>query len=203
MWPRQLTQKFWQKNNMKNIILLTLISSFAVAAEHGGAEHGIDTQTLKTIIYQAVNIIIIFAGLIYFMKKPLSDFFKNKRKVYMYEAEKAAVAKHAAEAEQSKLKEKLSRLENTAAESASRARAEAADMKNAMIKEAQSLSEKIKNEASGAAKLEIEKAKSQLKEQMIKEAMELSRSQLAQKVSREDHLRLQGEFLSNIQAVEK
>ena len=188
---------------MKNIILLTLISSFAFAAEHGGAEQGLEGQTLKTIIYQAVNIIIIFAALIYFMKKPLSDFFKNKRQAFMHEAEKASVAKKAAEVEQISLKNKLSILESTAAESASRARAEAADMKNAIIKEAQFLSEKIKNEASGAAKLEIEKAKSQLKEQMIKEAMELSRSQLAQKVSREDHLRLQGEFLSNIQAVEK
>lgn len=189
---------------MKNIILLTLISSFAFAAEHGaGAEHGLQGQTLKTVIYQAINIIIIFAALIYFMKKPLSDFFKNKRQAFLHEAEKASVAKKAAEVEQANLKSRLSKLENTAAESASRARAEAADMKNAIIKEAQVLSEKIKNEASGAAKLEIEKAKNQLKEQMIKEAMELSRSQLAQKVSREDHLRLQGEFLSNIQAVEK
>ena len=190
---------------MKNIILLlSLLSSFAFAAEHGaGAEHGLEGQTLKTIIYQAINIIIIFGALIYFMKKPLSDFFKNKRQAYLHEAEKVAIAKKAAEVEQGNLKNKLSLLESTAAESASRARAEAADMKNAMIKEAQVLSEKIKNEASGAAKLEIEKAKNQLKEQMIKEAMELSRSQLAQKVSREDHLRLQGEFITKIQAVEK
>lgn len=189
---------------MKKIIFFTLLfSSLAFANEHGEASHGLDEQTIKTIIFQAINVGIIFVALAYYLKKPLADFFRTKKESFMMESQKAEVNKKSAEQEHMNLKVRLSKLESTADESASRARAEAADMKNSMIAEAKLLSEKIKSEAALAAKLEIEKAKTQLKEQMIKEAMELSRSQLSQKVSNEDHLRLQGEFLTNIQAVEK
>ena len=100
------------------------------------------------------------------------------------------------------IKVRLTKLASTAEESVTRARAEAADMKAQLISDAQALSSRIREEAMLSAKFEVEKAKNQLRAQMIKESIDLSRQQMSSKVSTEDHQRLQGEFITNIRGVQ-
>ena len=51
--------------------------------------------------------------------------------------------------------------------------------------------------------MEVEKAKNQLREALITEALGVARSHISQKVTVEDHQRLQSDFIHNIQAVQK
>lgn len=179
-------------------ILLFSIRVFAADAHHGG---GLDAATIKTIVYQTINVGILVGALIYFLRKPTREFFAEKRASYLKEAQKAEAARRAAEEERQQIKARLHKLEVTADESISRARAEAAEMRNQMIAAAQALSQRIKEEARLSAILEVEKAKRNLREQMISEAIEAARQQMGTKVSVADHARLEGEFISNIQAV--
>ncbi len=82
---------------MKLISFLTLIfiSSLVFANEsgHGG---GHDEIPLKTIMYQTINVTILFAGLFYFLKNPVKTFFKEKKEQFLSSAEKAQSAKAAA-----------------------------------------------------------------------------------------------------------
>ena len=98
---------------------------------------------------------------------------------------------------------RLSKLESTADESISRARAEAADMKRQMVADAEALSKRLREEAASAAKLEVERAKNELRETLIHESLEAARTQLSSKVTAEDHKRLQSDFIQNIQAGQK
>ena len=76
-------------------------------------------------------------------------------------------------------------------------------MKAQLMVDAEALSKRIREEAALTAKLEIEKAKNHLRDQIIKESFAVAQAQLSSLVSKEDHARLQGEFLHNIQVVQR
>jgi F-type H+-transporting ATPase subunit b len=173
-----------------------------LAAEGHGGEHvvGLDEQTLKTIVYQIINVGALIAGLIYFLRKPTREFFKSKKETFVATARKSQEARQAAENERMQIQVRLNKLESTTEESLGRAKAEAAEMRTQMLVEAESISRRIREEANSAARLEVERAKNYLREQMIIDATALSRTQM-QKVTTEDHQRLQGAFIDNIQAV--
>ena len=182
-------------------VTLCLLASVAMAAEHGGEAHGLNEHTIHTIIFQAINVSLLFAGLVYFLRKPVKDFFKTKQQDFVATSQKALELKRVAELERADIQVKLSKLESTNDESLSRARAEAADMKKNMIAEAQALSKRIHEEAEVAAKLEVEKAKNRLRQQMIREAATIAGQQMKDKISGDDQKRLQSEFIDHIQAV--
>lgn len=184
------------------LILAAASVAFGAGAEHGG-EHGAIHIPTKLITYQAINVIIMFAALIYFTRAGVRKFFEEKRATYLSAAQKAESARRAAEEEHNQIQVRLSKLENTADESVSRARAEAADMKKQLIAEAEALSKRIREEAEQSARMEIQRAKNQLREALIRDSVEAAKGQLGTKVSAEDQKRLQSDFISNIQAVQK
>lgn len=192
-----------------NIAIFTLLfAKIALAsggheAQAGGHQEGLTDEVVKTVVYQAINVSIIFGVAIYFLRNKVSTFFNAKRLAYIEAAEKTKVARMAAEEEHLQMKVQLNKLESTAEESLSRAKAEAAEMRTQMLAEAAEISKRIKDEAALAAKLEVEKAKHHLREELLKESFVLAEGQLKSKVSVDDHARLQGEFITNIQAAQR
>lgn len=189
---------------MKKLVLaLTiLLPLMAFAAEHGESHEAVlDEHAIKTIIYQCINIAILVGGLIYFLKDTVRAFFKEKREVYLAAAEKAQAARRQAEEEHMHIKVQLTKLESTAEETISRARAEAADMRNQMVAEAQAMSKRIREDAEMASRLEVEKARASLRAEMIKEAGRQAEQAIKKEVSSDDHRRLQTDFIQNIEAV--
>ncbi len=193
---------------MKYLIstFFVLAAQAALAASEGGhgEAHG-DAHAIPTklIIYQTINVVAMLVGLVIVLKKPLQTYFQEKREGFLSAAKKAEAARKAAEQERMDIQTRLSKLESTADESISRARAEAADMKKQLIADAEATAKRIRDEAASAAKLEVERAKSELREMLIKESLEASRQQLSSKISADDHKRLQTDFIQNIQAVQK
>ncbi|GIL17174.1 MAG: hypothetical protein BroJett040_09250 [Oligoflexia bacterium] len=192
---------------MRNLAIISgllLLAALAQASDaaHGGG-HGLDAHAIKTIIYQIINVSIMIGGLFYIMKKPVKDFFKGRREAYLHAAGRAQAARAKAEEEHLDIKVKLTKLESTADESISRAKAEAADLRSSIMAEAEELSKRIRKEAEAAAQLEIEKAKTHLREDMIREAAKLAAHNMQSSVTSEDHKRLQSEFINNIQAVQQ
>lgn len=184
------------------ILVPTMV--FAAGGEHGhGGGHGMDEKTVKTVIYQAINVGILLVAMVYFLKNSVRAFFKEKQASFLATAEKAQAAKRQAEREHDEIKNQLTKLETTAEESISRAKAEAADMRNQIIQEAQAQAKKIQEEAGRTAQVEVERARTQLRDQTIREATRLAQETIEQKVSSEDHKRLQGDFIQNIGTVQQ
>lgn len=182
--------------------LLMTISLSALAQEHGA--HGdANTIPVKLVTYQTINVVMMVAALIYFLREPVRKYFAEKKNLFLSSAQKAEAARKAAEDERQKIQVRLSKLESTADESVARARAEAADMKKQLIAEAEALSKRIREEAHESARLEVEKAKNHLREALIKEALEMAKAQVSSKLTADDHQRLQSDFISHIQAVQK
>ncbi len=183
-------------------IYVFLISNIALAEEHA-AHGGHGEIPYKLIGYQSINVIIMLAAMVYFLKDVVRKFFIEKKEAYLAAAKKAEVARKQAEQEHSDIQVKLTKLESTADESLQQARAEAAQLKQQLLGEAEALSKRIREEAAITAKLEIEKAKNHLREALIKDALEQSKKQLETKISESDKNRLYQDFSKNVQAVQK
>lgn len=178
---------------MKLLIPFLLLSVNAWAA---GGGHG--EVPVNTIIFQTINITILFAGLIYFTRKTVVDYFAQKKLAYIDSANRAQQAKADAEKQKVEVESKLTHLEQTAGESVLRAKAEAADMKKQMIQDAQAISARIKQEAEEAVKMEVARAKQSLRQALLVDSMADAKSKMSSGVSGEDHSRLQQNFLVNI-----
>lgn len=181
-------------------VILNAQSAFAAGSADGHAS--LDGQTIKTIGYQAFNVTILLSALLYVGLPKIRGFLKQKRQDFLAVAERAQAARVTAEKEFQQVRQRLDQLEAQKAENILRAKAEAADLKNQIEAEAQTLAKRIREEARASARSEVDRARRQLQEEMFVEAGRLARQSLEQKVSSEDHERLQGDFIQNIQVVQ-
>lgn len=181
------------------VLALPVLVFAAGKGGHGDA-HAIPT---KMIIYQTINVVILLSGVVYFLRAPIRQYFKDRRETFLGEANRAEAARKQAEQERMDIQLRLEKLESTAGESVARAREEAAEMKKQLIAEAEAISKRIRDEASEAARIEVEKAKAHLRDTLVRESLQMARTQLSSKVTPEDHQRLQSDFINHIQAVQK
>lgn len=190
---------------MAKTLVLIILSMALPALAAGGHHHGeahLDEATLKTIMFQAINVGLVLAGLVYYLRKPVRDYFAQKHAAFVGAAEKAMAAQKKAEEEHQKVQAALSKLEATHQDSIARAHAEAVDLRNSLLAEAKELTKRIQNEAVATTEIEIEKAKRELRQQMIEEAIKVAQAQIKGVLSNEDHARLNKEFLKNFEVVQ-
>ncbi len=185
---------------MKKLIYF-ILALIPVASLASGGAHGEGIP--EVVKYQAINIIILIGGIIYFAKGPVVDFFKVRQTEYMQAANKSAKARLDAEANLTEVKTKLQDLEGKQNETITLAHSQAEETKKQLIAEAEQLSKRIKEEAALTAKLEIQKAEKALREQLIQDSFEIARNVLAKDISSQDHSNLQISFSQNIEGAAK
>lgn len=185
---------------MKKLIyfMLFIAPTFAFAAG-GGHGEGIP----EAVKYQAINILILIGGIIYFAKGAVVDFYQTRQTEYMQAAQKSAKARQDAEANLVDVKVKLEELVGKKNETITMAHSQADETKKQLIAEAAQLSQRIKAEAELTAKLEIQKAEKALREQLIHDSFEIARQVLAKDISSQDHAGLQSAFSKNIEGAAK
>jgi F-type H+-transporting ATPase subunit b len=127
--------------------------------------------------------------------------YADRKQNYLAAAAKSKAAREEAEREFVEVKHKLDQLEASADESLSRAKAEAADMKHQLIRDAQDMASRIKHEAEETAKIEVIKAQTHLREQLLKDAIDAAKTVLSKDIGSADHQKLQSEFVNKVQAV--
>jgi len=184
---------------MKSMSVFFLMGLAAVAAQAAPGGHGPD---MTVVMYQAINVGIIVIGLVYFLRQPVKDFFAGQKAAYLDAAAKTQAARLAAENELKTIRAELARIESSAAESVSRARAESADLRNQMIKDAEVTAARIKADAETSARLEANRAVARLRTELVQDAVAMARQQMSAGVTQEDHQRLNKEFIRNIEAVQ-
>lgn len=180
--------------------LLIIGTSVAFAAAHGEHEAG-PVEIPRVVLYQLINVVIMFGALYYFLKDVVVKVYADRKANYLAAAQKSQAAREEAEKQFVDIKHKLDQLETSESESLSRARAEANDMKHALIKEAQEAAARIKNEAEQTAKIEILKAQMHLREQLLKDSLDAAKAVLSKDIGSADHQKLQSEFVNKVQAV--
>lgn len=195
-----------QRANFQTALLLGSILfpalAFAAGGEHGEAHSGLSDATIKTIIYQVINVGLLVVGLVYFTRAAVRTALESRKKAYLEATEKAQTALRKAEDERKDLQDKIAKLEATRRETIARAEAEAADLRKTIIEEAKQIAAHAKKEAEESSRNEVAKAQRQIREFMIEQARLTAEKQLKSGISQEDHQKLTGKFLTNIEAAQ-
>lgn len=186
---------------MSLALLLALLPTavFAAAAEHGGGHQAEGIPTV--VIYQIINLTILIAGLIYFTKDGVIQYFSGRRMDYVSAAKKSAIAREEAEKQFLNIKNRIADLDKTEADVLAKARAHAEEIKSQILAESEEVSTRIRSEAALTAQLETKKAQKELREQLLKDSVSAARVALTKDLSNSDHQKLQNDFINSIEVV--
>ena len=147
------------------------------------------------VLYQAINVAIIIIGSFYFGKQKVIEFFLLKRNKFLQAQEKSLIDLRKAEHEHHEVKTRLDKLKITRDESLLKAKTDAIELEKKLIFDAHNMVKRLNEEAILTARIEKDRAKKLIREQLIREAFDLSKKDLLLKTSPEDQRKLQADFI--------
>jgi F-type H+-transporting ATPase subunit b len=188
---------------MLKLLLLNIASVFAQEAEHAveHLEHEAVTIPWGSLFVQAFNFIFLFGLLFFLLRKAVKAHFADRAQTYRELVDRAENARKEAEKTHAVMKDKLAKLETSAAQSAHQAKTEADALRAKLMEEAKQLSKKMEQEAQRTAALEIEKAKATLRAELLGKAIEATEEKLKKSLGTSDQKKLQNEFAEKIEVV--
>ncbi len=151
----------------------------ASEVEHAAAEHA-EAIPLDKIGWQAANLGILLVIIVYFGKKPIVDMFAKRRTGFIEQSEKTKSLLLQAEADLKEIKNKISTLESGEAKSLATAQHEANLIKANLIKDSEAQAAKLKVDAEVAIRNELAKAKEEINQLILKEAVTSAKEKLSQ-----------------------
>ena len=181
-------------------VAVTLLPTISWAEE---AHHGVDPHAIPwpTIISQAFNFFLLIAILVWVSRKAVIKMFSERRQVYLDLVQRADSAKNEAEKNRREIAGRLKTMEDSSQQSLVQAREEAQELQKRIVGEAQELAVKVREESERATKFELERAKQELRAEVLATAVDAARRAMQEKVSGAEQKKLQDEFVEKIQVV--
>lgn len=175
-------------------LLLLLAASPALAASEGGHGGG-----LGTLLWQALNLALLLGVLIYFARKPVSEFLARRRTTIQQDLD--ASAKLLAESEQrlAEWKQRAAGLDAELAEIREASRRLAEQEREAILAQARITAERIRRDAGVAVEQELQRARVRLSEEAAELAVELAGRLVREQVREDDERRLFDELVTRLE----
>ncbi|MGC9109393.1 MAG: F0F1 ATP synthase subunit B [Caldimicrobium sp.] len=171
--------------------------NLGLAAE-GEASHGVTPSQIRNLIWWTVNFIALIIILYKLLKKPVVNFFKNRKENILKEYEELLAKKKEAEAKYLELQEKIRNLKAEAEAIYQNYVEQGIKEKERILDEARLQAERIKEQAQLYIAQEMEKAKERLKFELAEEAVKLAEEILRKNITPEDQKRVFKEVLEQI-----
>jgi len=189
---------------MMNLFILFLSRAFAegaeAAAEAAGHAHDVAIPW-HSLEVQAINCFLLFGALGWIIAKPLKRHLAERAQTYRELVDRADNARKEAEKSKNDMKLRMDKLEANAAKGVEQARSEAAELRTKMMDEAKQLSKRLESEAQRSAQIELEKAKAELRKELLEKAIAATEDKLLKNLSHSDQKKLQNEFAEKIETV--
>jgi len=171
-------------------LLLAALPAHAESGEHGG---------VRDLLFSALNFALLIGVLVYFARKPIVDFFADRRRRIQDELKAAADLRTEAETRYAKWQRRLMDLESELAEIRATARERAAAEREHILADAAAGAERIRRDALAAVDQELLRARAQLRREAADLALELASEALRRQVTGADQDRLLDEFVATIE----
>lgn len=179
-----------------SLLLVLLVSGAAQAA---GGEHAANDHALKDVLFQALNLALLLGVLVYFGRKPISEFFADRREGIASELSEASKLLGEAEQRNAELQRRLvdlgSEVDGIREVAAQRAEEEA----ERILADARASAERIRRDAQAAVAQELRRAQTELRDEAADLAMEIAARKLNEQVEDSDRERLVDEFITRIE----
>ena len=171
-------------------ILLAALPAHAEGGAHGG---------MRDLFFAALNFALLIGVLVYFARKPVADFFADRRRRIQEELEAAAKLQADAEGRYAKWQRRLMDLESELAGIRETARERAVAEREHILADAAAGAERIRREALETVDQELRRARAQLRREAADLAVELASEILRRQVAGADQDRLLDEFVAAIE----
>jgi F-type H+-transporting ATPase subunit b len=189
---------------MKRIItplLSALVSILAVSVAYASeaAEGGHETTTfLGDWLPRIINFAIIAGVVIYFMRKPIRDFFANRSAEIAKAMQESKEARERAIAALAEMERKIKDLEAETSRMVAEAEARGEKDRVALVEEGKKIAQEIQDQVKEGIDIETQKAKTALAVEAALLSIDLAEGKIKEKISGQDHERIVKEYISKV-----
>lgn len=176
-------------------LLCLLLASGARAA--GGQDE--DAGQIAELIWQAFNLALLIGALLYFGRRPVQNFFAERRRDIRERLEGSARLLDEAEARLAEWQGRLERLEGEIAEIRGTTQRLGEAERQRVLAEARASAERTRRDAAAAVDREVRRARTALREEASDLAVELAERLLRESVNQDDRNRLLEEFVERVE----
>lgn len=171
-------------------LVLAALPAQAEGDAHGGG---------RDLFYALLNFALLIGVLVYFVRKPITAFFADRRLRIQDDLKAASDVRAEAEARYAKWQRRLMDLESELAGIRETARQRAATEREQILADAAAGAERIRRDAIAAVDQELRRARAQLRQEAADLAIELATESLRRQVTGADQDRLLDEFVATIE----
>lgn len=191
--------KFASAKRVLASVAVVLVSVTVCYAAGGAGGHGVTPEQLKDLGWRALNFAVLAAILVWAIKKAnMKGALADRQAQIEKNLTEARVAREAAEAKLKEYTEKLAAANQEVDQLRAAMLQEAEAEKERIVVEARLAAEKIAQQAVQAADQEVLKARSELRAEASRLAVELAAGKLAGAVQKADHDRFVQEYLGKV-----
>jgi len=174
-----------------------LFTSVAFASEAAEGAHEAITF-MGDWLPRLVNFAIIAGVVVYFMKKPAQDFFKNRSAEIAKALQESKEARERAVAALGEMERKIKDLEAETARMVADAQARSEKDKQALIEEGRKVAQDVQAQVKQGIDIELQKAKTTLAAEASLLSLDLAEGLIKEKIGGTDHERIVKEYISNV-----
>ena len=165
-------------------------------AEHGSEKH---TESPLSIVWRWGNFLILFGGLGYYLRKPLTEFLESRSKSIEVGLLNAREAKDSSLRQLSEIQARMNRLDQEIQELKNHALKEAEEERTRILESARSEAQKILDLAQREIDGLKKSARLELKGHVAELAVKLAEERLQKSVGPEENRRVILEFLKSLE----
>lgn len=177
------------------------VSVAAVACASGGAGHGDVAIPWGEVVKQAINFAILAGVLVYFLRKPLSSFLKERSELLRKSIDDAAKARAEAAEKLSVIEARTAKLAGEIAEMTAKMDAEAGAEVRGLREAATAEIARIRAQAEFAGEQEVKKARQELRKEASVLSAQAAEALVRKTLSPEDQERLVRENIEKIEGI--
>ena len=171
------------------------LATAAVASSGGGHQ---EITFMGDWFPRLVNFGIISVVLVYFLRKPTRDFFKNRSAEIERSMRESQEARDKAVAALNEMERKVRELEAELKSMLAEAQARGEKDKAALVEEGKKMSRDIEAQVKTGIEIEVAKAKSDLAKEAANLAVDLAQGKISSSISKQDHERIVKEYISSV-----
>jgi F-type H+-transporting ATPase subunit b len=179
--------------------LVVRVGLVAVLAPVQAWASGGEAENPMEFVWELVNFLLLLGAIVYFARKPISQFFEDRRNEIGAELNSAAEILEQAEKRFGEWQQKMAELDGEIGQIRDRERQRAQQERARILEDARQAAERIKADAGNAAEREFRRAQTKLREEAAELAIELASKLLRDKVADADRDRLMDEFISRVE----
>ena len=184
---------------LRNAILCTVLIALPAAVfASGGGGHADGGVVLKDFLYRCFNFALMVGILVYFVNKPIRNGLKERSTAIEKTLAEAEAAKQAAEAKHREYSEKLAKATEEIASITASIRNEGELERDKIVAAAKEMAAKIEREADNKAAGVVAKARTELRAEASRLAVDLAEDMLKKQVSADDQKRLVEEYMQKM-----